>query len=329
MGDGLEPGAMPALDPAVLKWLEAVRSSGRKRLDELAPTDMRSAYAAGRALTQLPPPEVAEVTDILDPGAPVPLRLYRGIGTDAGKAPFLIYFHGGGWVMGGLDTHDVMCRTIANDARIAVVAVDYRLAPENPFPAAVEDAAGAMRFLKASASRLGLDEGRWAIGGDSAGANLAVVTALGARGAPSAGFRCQILLYPNVDAATEAPSFDRAPGGSPLTAALMRKFIGHYIVDPEQRKDWRVSPLRAPTLRGLPPTLILTVGIDPLCDEGLAFARRLSDEGVRVLHTHFSDQFHGFANMGKVLPAARTALGLVAGELDRHLYAPSVDGADV
>jgi acetyl esterase len=316
------------LDPAALKWLEAVRSGGRRSLDELAPADMRSAYAAGRALTQLPPPAVAEVTDILDPEAPVPLRLYRGIGADAGKTPFLTYFHGGGWVMGGLDSHEVICRTIANGARIAVVAVDYRLAPENPFPAAVEDASGAVRFLVESAPGLGLDKGRWAIGGDSAGANLAVVAALGARGESSAGLRCQVLLYPNVDAVAESPSFDCAPAGNPLTAALMRKFIGYYAADPEQRKDWRVSPLRAPSLRGLPPTLILTAGIDPLRDEGFAFARRLTDEGVRVLHAHFSDQFHGFANMGRVMPAAKTALDLVAAQLNCHLQARSLDGAD-
>lgn len=325
MVDRLDPCVIAALDPTALNWLEVVRSSGRKGLAELALADMRSAYAAGRSLPQLSPPAVAEVADILDQEAPVPLRLYRGIGADPEKAPFLIYFHGGGWVMGGFDSHDVLCRTIANGARIAVVAVDYRLAPENPFPAAVEDAAEAARFLIASASRLGLAEGRWAIGGDSAGANLAVVTALGARGEASAdGLRCQVLLYPNVDATTESPSFDCAPAGSPLTAALMRKFIGHYVAGPERHKDWRISPLRAPSLRGLPPTLILTAGIDPLRDEGLAFARRLTDESVRVLHAHFSDQFHGFANMGRVMPAAKVALDMVSAQLDSHLRDPTV-----
>jgi acetyl esterase len=325
VGEGLDPDVISALDPAALSWLEAVRSSGRKGLADLVPVDMRSAYAAGRSLTQLSPPAVAEVMDILDPAAPVPLRLYRGIGADPGKAPFMVYFHGGGWVMGGFDSHDILCRAIANGARIAVVAVDYRLAPENPFPAAVEDAAEATRFLAASASRLGLDEKHWAVGGDSAGANLAVVTALGARGeAWAAGLRCQILLYPNVDATVEAPSFDCAPAGSPLTAALMRKFIGHYVADPEQRKDWRVSPLRASTLRGLPPTLLLTAGIDPLRDEGLAFARRLTDDSVRVLQAHFSDQFHGFANMGRVMPAAKVALDMVSAQLDSHLRGPTV-----
>ncbi len=305
----------PALHPDVEKLLETIRLSGRPPFQKLSVAEARQAYSDGRAVLQPLPDEVAEVRDLTIPGSggPLPLRLYRGAGTsDAAALPTLLYLHGGGWVLGDLDSHDGVCRRLANLAACRVVAVDYRLAPEHRFPAAIDDAAAALAWMAANAAALRIDPARLAVGGDSAGGNLAAVLALMGRDGTVPATACQLLLYPAVDLIMDSGSYARITEGVPLTAVTMRWFVDHYAPDAAQRLDWRASPLRTERLAGAPPALMLTVAHDPLADEGRAYAKRLEAEGVRVAALHLSDQIHGIATMGRVIAAADPALRYAA-----------------
>lgn len=308
----------PALHPDAETLLDLIRATGRPPFETLSVAEARQAYAASRAVLQPLPDEVAEARDLTipGPGGPLALRLYRGAGTsDAAALPALLYLHGGGWVLGGLDSHDGVCRRLANLAACRVVAVDYRLAPEHRFPAAIDDAAAALAWVAANAAALGVDPARLAVGGDSAGGNLAAVLALMGRDGAAPASACQLLLYPVVDLAMDAASYARITTGVPLTAATMRWFADHYAPEPAQRLDWRASPLRAGRLGGTPPALVLTVAHDPLVDEGRAYAGRLEAEGVRVAALHLSDQIHGMLTMGRVIAAADPALCYAAAAL--------------
>lgn len=305
----------PALHPDAATLLDLIRATGRPPFETLSVAEARQAYAASRAVLQPPPDEVAEARDLTipGPGGPLALRLYRGAGTsDAAALPALLYLHGGGWVLGDLDSHDGVCRRLANLAACRVVAVDYRLAPEHRFPAAIDDAAAALAWVAANAAALGVDPARLAVGGDSAGGNLAAVLALMGRDGAAPVSACQLLLYPVVDLAMDTASYARITTGVPLTAATMRWFADHYAPEPAQRLDWRASPLRAGRLGGTPPALVLTVAHDPLVDEGRAYAGRLEAEGVRVAALHLSDQIHGMLTMGRVIAAADPALRCAA-----------------
>lgn len=307
----------PAMHPDAETLLDLIRTAGRPPFETLSVAEARQAYDASRAALQPPPDEVAEVRGLAipGPGGPLPLRLYRGAGTSDAALPALLYLHGGGWVLGGLDSHDGVCRRLANLAACRVVAVDYRLAPEHRFPAALDDAAAALAWMAANAGALGIDPARLAVGGDSAGGNLAAVLALMGRDGSAPGAACQVLLYPVVDLAMDTGSYARITRGVPLTAATMRWFVDHYAPDPAQRLDWRASPLRAGRLAGTPPALVLTVAHDPLVDEGRAYAGRLEAEGVRVASLHLSDQIHGMLTMGRVIAAADPALCYAAAAL--------------
>lgn len=306
---------MRALHPDAEQLLELVRLAGRPAFETLSPAEAREAYTASRAVLQPPPDEVAEVRDaaIAGPGGTLALRLYRGAGTsEAGALPALLYLHGGGWVIGDLDSHDGICRRLANLAACRVIAVDYRLAPEHRFPAAVDDAAAALAWVVGNAAALGVDPARIAVGGDSAGGNLAAVLAIMGRDGAAPASVFQLLLYPAVDLTMASDSYARVTEGLPLTAASMRYFIDHYVPDAGQRLDWRASPLRAERLAGAPPALVLTVGHDPLADEGRAYAERLEAEGVRVTALHMADQIHGMLTMGRVIAAGDAVLQYAA-----------------
>jgi acetyl esterase len=265
------------------------------------------------------PPPVADIREFSAPGsagAAVPLRLYRGATTSPDDTlPALVYFHGGGWVIGDLDTHDSLCRHLANGARCIVVAVDYRLAPEHKFPAAVEDCFAATSWVAREAVALGIDRERLAVGGDSAGGNLAAVVSLIARDRGAPKLRYQALLYPAVDCGMTHSSHDRFAEGYLLTRPTMKWFYEHYLREPADIDDWRASPLRADDLSGVAPALVLTAGNDVLRDEGEAYARRLQEAGVAVQLRHFPDQIHGFLTMGKIIEAAQPALDDVAAAL--------------
>ena len=305
------------LDPDVIGLLDLIKAAGRPALDSLPPTEARVAFLAGRTVLQPDPSEVAAVRDFTIPGpaGAIPVRLYRGIGTSAGgKLPCLVYYHGGGWVIGDLDSHDVLCRRLANDAGCAVLSVDYRLAPEHKFPAAYDDAVAAMRFAVEHPDQLGIDAAKVAVGGDSAGGNLAAAAALAARDAGVA-LTNQVLIYPATDMAMTLGSYSRVTDGFPLVARTMVWFIEHYLRDEADKYDWRASPSRAASLRGSAPAIMVVAAHDPLADDGLAYAKRLEREGVRVASLYFSGQIHGFVSMGKLLRAADTAIGMVANSL--------------
>jgi len=303
--------AHPAVHPQVAAILERVARSPLPPYYEVPPTVARRFYRDTRAPLTPDPPPVESVQLLLAPGAagPVPVRAYRPKG--AGKdriLPALVYFHGGGWVIGDLDTHDVVCRTLANGARCAVFSVEYRKAPEAPFPAAVDDCFSALSFVSGNASSLKVNAKQIAVGGDSAGGNLATVMALTARdrGGPAISF--QVLIYPGADQRMAHPSIKRNGEGYLLTEKIMLYFRSHYLPDPKDWLDWRASPLLAKSLKGLPPAFLLTAGFDPLVDEGKAYAERMQADGVAVEYRNYADMVHGFVTMGRVLDTANAAL---------------------
>lgn len=312
------------LDPDAEKLLEMMRAAGRAPMETLSPNEARQQFAAGRAVTQPDPQEVAEVRDTTCPGlgGPIPLRIYRPAGTKADEVlPAMVYYHGGGWLLGDLDSHDVACRHYANSARCRIVSVDYRMAPEHKFPASVDDCAEATRWVIAQSQALGIDRTRVAVGGDSAGGNLAAVMALMARDGNLPPLVFQLLVYPVTDLGMTHESYRRVTQGVPLTARTMDWFIDHYLHGPKERTDWRASPSRAADLSGVAPALVLTASYDPLCDEGVAYAQRLEREGVRVIHLHFSDQLHGFVGQGRIIRAGTMALDMMAAALKKALWA--------
>ncbi len=249
------------------------------------------------------------------------MRLYRRAGSTASETlPVLVYFHGGGWVVGDLDTHDTLCRHIGTGALCAVVSVDYRLAPEHKFPAAVEDCLAATMWVAANGAELGSDGRRVAVGGDSAEGNLAAVVCLVARDRATPQLCGQLLFYPVVDCGMQQDFYRRCAEGYLLTAATMRWFADAYLRSSDDIIDWRLSPLRAPEVAGLPPAYILTVGYDPLCDKGVAYAERLRRAGGMVEHRHLPGQIHGFLLMGKIVRAAGPALDEIAAHV-RAIFA--------
>ena len=306
------------LDPQARALIDLMVQRQVPPMHTLSPTDARRLYLERRTFTQPDPPAVAEVRDLHTDGA-LPLRLYRPEQPDqpvgSSVMPVLVYFHGGGWTIGDLDTHDVLCRQLCAAAGVVVVAVDYRLGPEHPFPAALDDCVAATRWVQREAAALGLDATRLALGGDSAGGNLAAVVALVLRdaGDPSPAF--QLLIYPATDQRAGAPSHTTNAQGYLLTADSIAYYRGHYIADPAQWMDWRVSPLLAADHTRLPSALVLTAGYDPLRDEGLQYADALSAAGGRVQYVCFERQVHGFITMGRVLDEAHTAVALCASVL--------------
>ena len=317
------------LHPQARALLDFIEARGIPPTHTLSPAEARAFYRERRSVTQPLPPEVALVRELQadGPRGAIPLRLYRPLGaSDAAALPVLVYFHGGGWVIGDLDTHDTLCRELANGAGCAVVAVDYRMGPEHHFPAAVDDCIAATRWVHAQAGALQLDATRLAVGGDSAGGNLAAVVAIAARdggidAAAPVPIAWQLLIYPATDQHRSAPSHATNGQGYLLTSDTMDYFTGHYIADPAQYRDWRASPLLHPDLSRLPPALVLTAGYDPLRDEGAAYAEKLTAAGNRASYVCFERQIHGFITMGKVIDEANTAVALCAAELKRALAA--------
>jgi acetyl esterase len=312
-----------AIDPDTQAVLNMIRLAGRPPFDALTPAEAREAMLASRKILAPEPEAVAECRDTSVPGplGPIGLRLYRPSGTQASDVlPALVFFHGGGWVIGDLDTHDVACRRYANAARCRVVSVDYRMAPEHVFPAAVDDCAAATKWAFDNAGSLGIDPTKIAVGGDSAGGNLAAVMALMARDGTLPPLAFQMLIYPATDMTMTSVSSTTIGPGVPLTSSAMKWFIDHYMKT--DRTDWRASPLRVASVTGTAPALVLTCGHDPLRDEGIAYAHRLEREGVRVVHLHYADQIHGFIGMGRLIRAADQAIDMMARVLKQALWPP-------
>ena len=315
--------ALGPLDPAAQRLLALAAEAGYPPFETLSPAQARKAYAASWSVMQTPGGDVASVVDqhIAGPGGALTLRVYRGQGTDAtAPLPCLLFLHGGGWVIGNLESHDRLCRRLANGAGVCVVAVDYRLAPEHPFPAALDDAAHALNWVAAHAQALHIDPYRIAVGGDSAGGNLAAALALLSCQGDAPPLIHQTLLYPVLDLTARSDSYRRVTRGLPLTAATMHYFIQHYTPHVDDRLDWRASPLHAHSLAGVAPALVMTVSHDPLCDEGLAYARRLDEAGVRVTSIHCNDQMHGVLSQGRMIPAADVLTANICRILSHELH---------
>src|SRR5574341_479410 len=296
---------MSAPHPQVVQLLERVARSALPLYHTVPAHVARRIYRDTRSVFAPPVPEVAESRILVTPGGAVALRAYRPLDADKGEIlPALVYFHGGGWVIGDLDTHDVLCRQLANGARCAVFSVDYRLAPEHPFPAAVEDCIAATRFVFERGGALGIDPARVAVGGDSAGGNLAAVVALHARDAGGVQPGFQLLIYPATDQRCGFASHARNGEGYLLTKDSIAYFRGQYLPRRDDWRDWRASPLLAKSLAGLPPAFVLTAGFDPLVDEGREYAERLAKEGNEVAYREYPDMIHGFILFGGVLDTA-------------------------
>jgi acetyl esterase len=278
----------------------------------------RRIYRDTRAALAPQPPTIAEVRLVVF-GGKVAVRAYRpALGE---TLPALVFFHGGGWTIGDLDTHDVVCRQLAAGARCAVFSVDYRLAPEHPFPAAVEDCFFATEYVCLHSKELGIDPARVAVGGDSAGGNLAAVVALMARDRAGPALSGQLLIYPATDQRCAFPSHERNAQGYLLTRDAIRFFRAGYLPNPADRTDWRASPLLAASHAGLPPALVLTAGYDPLVDEGRAYAERLAGAGVQVAYKEYSDMVHGFILFGGVLDVANAAVAECCEHLRSRFFA--------
>jgi acetyl esterase len=298
------------VDPQMQRVLERIAQSGLPPFCTVSAGEARRLYKETRAVFAPPVPAAGEVRDLTasGPAGPIRVRLYRGLGTAAGAPlPALVYFHGGGWTIGDLDTHDIICRTLANKARCAVVAVDYRLGPEHKFPAAVEDCLAATLWVAEQAAALGVDSARIAVGGDSAGGNLAAVVAITLRDAGGPPLAFQALVYPATDQRLDTASHARFGEGYLLTRNNTLWFRDNYLA-PGDYDDWRASPIRAADLARLPPAHIITAGYDPLLDEGRAYSDRLVAAGVPVLYECFEGMAHGFLTMGGVVAAANHAL---------------------
>lgn len=307
------------LHPQARALLQLIEDKGLPPTHTLSPAQARAFYRDRRTVTQPEAPAVESLRELRAGG--IGLRLYRPLGSQpAQRLPVLVYYHGGGWTIGDLDTHDTLCRELCNGAGCAVVSVDYRLGPEHRFPAAVDDAMAALQWVHGHAGELGVDAARIAVGGDSAGGNLAAVTAIAARDATGPSLQFQLLVYPATDMRRTAPSHTSNGQGYLLTADTIRYFRDHYMADaPDQ--DWRASPLLREDLRGLPPAFVLTAGYDPLRDEGLQYAQRLTEAGNHATLVCFERQIHGFITMGKVIDEANAAVQLCAAQL-RQALAP-------
>jgi acetyl esterase len=291
------------MDPDARRVIDLIALAGAKPLSALSPAAARLQYRNTRRVMQKPPQDVASVRDLDADG--VPLRFYEGVGAQPGAC--LLFFHGGGWVIGDIDSHDGVCRQLANEAACRVISVGYRLAPEHAFPAPVEDCAASLRWVAANGAALGVDPACIAVGGDSAGGNLAAVMALMGRDGAVPAPCFQLLIYPATDLGCTSKSYARYTSDVTLTAEAMLWFRDQYMGPSGDFADWRASPLRA-DLTGAAPAFVLTAGYDPLCDEGIAYANALDAAGVQTAHLHMPTQVHGFITMGRVIKASDTAL---------------------
>jgi acetyl esterase len=296
-------------------------------LSRFAPSKARAKLIEQVATVEAPPPPGVRTEERSFPGpaSPLTVRLYTPEGLEA-PSPAVFYLHGGGWVTCGLDTHDGFCRRIALGARCRVVAVDYRLAPEHRFPAAVEDSLTAFRWMMAQAEELGIDPTRVAVSGDSAGGNLSAVLSLHTR-EEARRPALQVLLYPAMDATRSLPSQQRFQEGYFLTGAMMDWYYGHYLGGTKHLRHPDASPLFAPDVRGAPEALIYTAGFDTLRDEGRAYADKLREAGVPVVYREFESLVHGFTLMTGAIESARKAVEEIAGEVGRHLRGKTAQDA--
>jgi acetyl esterase len=302
------------LDPLVKAFLDKAAAVPRPKAWEMPPAMARQSFAVMMKL--IGPKDVAvgriENFIIPGPGGPIRARAYAPIAT-IGPQATLIYFHGGGFVVGGLESHDGLCRLFAAEGGFKVIAVDYRLAPEHTYPAAVDDAWAAFQWIEANAADLGVDGGRIAMGGDGAGGMLTAIVTQLARGRAKPRIACQMLLFPNTQLGAETSSLNEFAVGYFLERRTIEYFSSLYLPPSADRNSPRVSPLRARDFSDLPPAYVMLGGYDPLHDEGLAYAEKLKAAGVNVTIDDYSDKVHSFIYLQTVLPDAHQAVANAAG----------------
>ncbi len=297
------------LHPEVRALLEMMDAQGAPPLETQDPIEARNMRLEPMKMLSGEPEALGRVEDLVipSPDGGLPVRVYAS--EPGGIRPALVYFHGGGWVFGNLDTHDAVCRALAKESGAVVISVDYRLSPEHKFPAAVDDAQAATQWVAAHAESLGIDARRIAVGGDSAGGNMATVVAMRCRDAGGPALAGQVLLYPVTDLSSFDTASHRELGeGYFLTGGAMDWFTGHYLASADHKRHSEVSPLLAPDVSGLPPALVITAEFDPLRDEGEAYAERLKKAGVPVTVSRYPGMIHGFVSMRGVLSGGRQAI---------------------
>lgn len=287
----------------LLDLMEEATKAGRPKLETLPHAIGRQAVDKMSEDSEADPPEVAETIDgaFAGPGSQIKYRRYRPLGVEAGSLPTLIYYHGGGFVIGNIETHDSTCRRLANRSRCQVISIDYRLSPEHPFPAPIDDGIAAFRHIRDHADTFGADPKRLAVGGDSAGGAVAAVVCQAMRDAKEAGPAFQMLIYPATDSSRESASRRQFAEGYFLSKSLMDWFWKAYVPAGTNLADLRLSPLLAKDFTGLPPAFVLTAGYDPLRDEGRAYADRLIDAGVKTTYVNYPGTIHGFFSLTRFL----------------------------
>ena len=326
------------LDPQAQALMQLMKDKGVPPVNTLTPAEARVSYRSRRSFTQPHPPKILRTEDkvwhprqangqdanlavrLYYPEAAAPYTQGHVANVKSAASPALVYLHGGGWTIGDLDTHDVLCRTLCQQADVVVISVDYRLGPEHKFPAAYEDAVAAFEWAVTHAHELNIDPHRMAVGGDSAGGNLAAAACLGLRGQTVQPV-FQLLIYPATLMRPDTASYHANGTGYMLTHDSMAYYAHQYLRHAEDATDWRAAPLLATNHAGLPPAFILTAGFDPLKDEGLMYADALSEAGVPSQYVCFERQIHGFITMGRVIDEANTAVSLCAEVLKLKLHA--------
>ena len=309
------------LDPVLKAFLDQVAAMDGPKTWEMTPAEARESFAG---LMQLAGPKdipIGKVANIAIPTAngEIPARSYSAVASGSEALPTLVFFHGGGWVIGSVETHDGLCRMIANGSGCRVISVEYRLSPESKFPGPVDDAVAAVEWIEKNAAQLGVDANRLAVGGDSAGGALAAVVAQIAKekGAPKLAY--QLLLFPVTQIGEETTSLREYAEGYFLERRTLEWFYANYLPTGADSKDVRISPLFARDMSGLPPAYVMLAGFDPLHDEGLQYAEKLRMAGIAVIVADYPDMVHDFIYLQAVLPQAAEALNAAAKALKAAL----------
>ncbi|MCA0249668.1 MAG: alpha/beta hydrolase [Proteobacteria bacterium] len=305
---------------ALLDLMDQANKAGRPKLESMPHAEGRAAVDKMSEDSEADPPDVAAVIDgtLPGPGGAIRFRRYRPLDASAGLLPTLIYYHGGGFVIGNIETHDSTCRRLANKSRCQVISIDYRLSPEHPFPAPLDDGIAAFRHIRDKAATFEVDPERIAVGGDSAGGALAAVICQTCRDAGEQMPAFQMLIYPATDSSKQSASRMAFAEGYFLSGSLMEWFWKAYVPAGTDLSDLRLSPLLAKDFKGLPPAFVLTAGFDPLRDEGRAYADRLVDAGVKTTYVNYPGTIHGFFSLTRFLKQGLRANDEAAAVMAAH-----------